>query len=1131
MFRSKQVVIRWWVCLTAVSLFLFHSLPAQAQFSLTTLDTPFLENFNTLAAAGTSSVTPTGWYFAESGSNADTTYAAGTGSSNVGNTYSFGDSSDRAFGGLQSGSLLPLIGASYTNNTSFTLTSLDISYVGEQWRIGTMLREDRLNFQYSTDATSLTSGTWLDINALDFVAPVQTSVPGALDGNNVANQTAVSATLIVPPIANGTTFWLRWVDVDATGADDGLAVDDFAITAHAGDTLPVLWTTSPAHQGVNITINSDVTVQFNEAVTTSGNWLQIACNRSGLHPVTDAVVSGGPTSFTINPNVDFVNAEACTATIFAAQVSDQDGTADPMAADFSWSFTVISGAAGVCGDNNETPIYQIQGNTTASPMNGATGVTIEGVVVGDFQAANQLNGFFVQEESSDSDGDVLTSDGIFVLHAGTAVSSGDVVRVQGNVLETSNLTSINPVTTVTVCSSGVSLPPAASVTLPVASSSYLERFEGMVIALPQVLTVTDHFFLGRGGLVTLAANGRLPQPTQFVAPGATAVAMQTTNLLSTLILDDGSLSEYPNPIPYPTGGLSASNTLRAGDTTNNVQGVLTQTWSGFVGSFIAYRVHPITPPIFTAANPRPTPPTLAGNIKVASFNLLEYFNGDGMGGGFLMTRGASNLTEFDRQRDKLITAIVAMDADIVGLMELENDGYGVLNALPDLVNGLNAATAPGTYALINPGFFPLGWDVMTVGIIYQPATVVPVGTAVTDTTTAFSARNRPPLAQTFSLVSNSEQFTVVVNHWQSKGSSCATAAPPAFPFADPDTGDGQGNCNLTRTLAATQLLSWLATNPTGTADPDVLIVGDLNSYLQENPLTALKNGGFVDVVETVAGSNSYSFNLGGQWGSLDHALANASLLAQVTAVTTWHINADEPRALDYNTENTIPGLYDSSAYRSADHDPLLLSFTLGELADYSDLTSSYGVAWHGGNGALRLGSAWTADSSFAPGNDNGSGDDGVFRNDSWVAGSPASLTITVTGGTGYLAGWFDWNSNGVFEVTEKAVGQAVVAGTQTINFTVGAAFNPVVNNTVNGRFRLYAAEPLSPRAPDGSEIPTGPAATGEVEDYTWVFSPTAVSLHAPTIYPGNTWVFWLLLVALAALLTWGKYKHYRGIWP
>jgi hypothetical protein len=191
----------------------------------------YTEDFNTLASSGTSSSVPLGWAFLETGTNANTFYTAGTGSSNTGDTYSFGaaSSTERAFGGLQSGNLLPTFGANFRNNTGSTITQVPITYIGEQWRLGATGRNDRLDFQYSLDATSLSTGTWTDVDGLDFIAPNSTGTVGALDGNASANKSTITQTITGLSVANGATFWIRWADFNATGADDGLAIDDFSI--------------------------------------------------------------------------------------------------------------------------------------------------------------------------------------------------------------------------------------------------------------------------------------------------------------------------------------------------------------------------------------------------------------------------------------------------------------------------------------------------------------------------------------------------------------------------------------------------------------------------------------------------------------------------------------------------------------------------------------------------------------------------------------------------------------------------------------------------------------------------------------------------------------------------------------
>jgi hypothetical protein len=294
-------------------------------------------------------------------------------------------------------------------------------------------------------------------------------------------------------------------------------------------------------------------------------------------------------------------------------------------------------------------------------------------------------------------------------------------------------------------------------------------------------------------------------------------------------------------------------------------------------------------------------------------------------------RGADDPGEFDRQRVKLLAALARLNADVVGLNEIENT-TGV-EPLADIVDGLTDLLGPDAYAFIDTG--TIGGDAIRVGLIFDPGSVTPVGDfAILDSTVDprfdddFS---RPALAQTFEENATGERFTVVVNHLKSKGSACP---------GDPDLGDGQGNCNLTRLAAAQALVDWLATDPTGSGDPDFLITGDLNSYAMEDPIDAIKAGpddvagtddDYTNLIAQFQGAHAYSFVFDGQAGYLDHALSSPNLTGQVTGATEWHINADEPDLLDYDTSFKSPTqdtFFEPNAYRSSDHDPVLLGLDL-----------------------------------------------------------------------------------------------------------------------------------------------------------------------------------------------------------
>ena len=335
----------------------------------------------------------------------------------------------------------------------------------------------------------------------------------------------------------------------------------------------------------------------------------------------------------------------------------------------------------------------------------------------------------------------------------------------------------------------------------------------MLVSMPQPLVVNDVYNLARFGQITLS-EGRQYQFTHNNTPDADGYAAHLAALqLNQIILDDARTSQNPEPVMYPPGGLSASNTLRTGAVAS-VDGVMSY-------GFGAYRLHPVGEVLFSN-NERPEAPAeVGGNFKVAGINVLNYFttidNGASICGGLnnLGCRGADSAEEFERQRDKLISAITAIDADILGLVELENNESA---AIADLVAGLNDASAPGTYAYVDTGI--IGTDAIKVGIVYKPASATPTGSfAILDSSVNpifIDDLNRPALAQTFTTTSG-EVFTVSVNHFKSKGSGCEAVG-------DPDLNDGQSSCPVTRANAATALVNWLATDPTSSGDADFLIL-------------------------------------------------------------------------------------------------------------------------------------------------------------------------------------------------------------------------------------------------------------------------------------------------------------------
>ena len=748
---------------------------------------------------------------------------------------------------------------------------------------------------------------------------------------------------------------------DPTVEWDGYSQDTFnGLGAHTAicsgvveDTAPAVTSTVPAGGAADFPLAGNLSVTFSEPVTVSGDWFNLNCTTSGAD--VDATVSGGPTTFSLDPVVVLAGGESCTLTIFAAYVADVD-TLDPPdnpAADFTLTFS----PADVCA-TAYTRAYAIQGSGPNAAITGT--VTTQGVVVGDYEGASPtLRGFYLQDVTGD--GEPATSDGIFVFNgSNNTVNLGDVVRVTGAAGEFQDQTQVSA-TSIVACGSGTVSP--VDVTFPVPDAGYLERYEGMLVRFPQTMVVTEHFQLGRFGQVLMTPDVRLQQPTAVVAPGAPALALQAANDLNKILVDDPLNNQNPDPILFGRGGnpLAASNTLRGGDSATGMVGVLTYTWAGNAASGNAYRLRPVGAlgggvPVFQADNARPTAAaTPSGSVRLASMNLLNYFNTftgctNGAGGAPTDCRGAENQTEFDRQTAKTVAGILATQADIIGVIEIENDGYGPDSAIQDLVNRLNAATAPGTYAFIDVDAATgqvnaLGTDAIKVGFIYQPGVVTPVGTtaalnSVTFVTGGDSAdRNRPALAQAFKENASGASFVAVVNHLKSKGSACDVA----------DAGDGQGNCNIVRTTAANELAAWLATDPTGSGQPDVIILGDLNSYAKEDPIMALQNAGYINLIDAFNGPDAYSYVFNGQWGYLDYAMGNGALNTQATGVFEYHINADEPNVLDYNTNfkssGQVVSLYAPDQFRNSDHDPVLVDLAGNAPPDCTAATASRNILW------------------------------------------------------------------------------------------------------------------------------------------------------------------------------------------
>jgi predicted extracellular nuclease len=562
-----------------------------------------------------------------------------------------------------------------------------------------------------------------------------------------------------------------------------------------------------------------------------------------------------------------------------------------------------------------------------------------------------LAGFFVQEEDADADTNPATSEGIYV-YCGTpgscpaSLAVGDLVIISGIAEEYYDMSQIDTTKTggsITIEQSGVSLPTPTMVTLPAVGStkdaSTFEQYEGMIVSFSGTLVVSEYFNLARYGEVVLTKDTRPYQFTHSSTPDLSGYAAFLDNLASRRIIldDDNNVQNFATsgtagmPYAYPLpGGLSLTNKFRGGDTIDNLTGVLHWSWAGSSGTD-AWRVRPSGGEGYSFASVNPNPITLGvgsvgagATLKVASFNVLNYFTD-------FAERGAHSQNELDRQRAKIVAAMQGLDADIVGLVEIQNNDAAII----DLVNGINTAMGAGIYDYVDTG--AIGTDQIKVAFIYKPATVGLLGKyAILDSSvdpTFIDDKNRPALIQTFQEIVSGEKLTIAVNHFKSKGSNCDS-------IGDPNLNDGQGNCQQTREDAAIALASYLATDPTSSGDDKFLIIGDLNAYKREDAIQALVTAGYTDLIDLYNGEPGYSYVFDGQLGYLDHALANGPLLAQVTGVSEWHINADEVSLFDYNdciqdaSESSFerkscnPDLYDSTAIRASDHDPVLIGLAL-----------------------------------------------------------------------------------------------------------------------------------------------------------------------------------------------------------
>lgn len=547
----------------------------------------------------------------------------------------------------------------------------------------------------------------------------------------------------------------------------------------------------------------------------------------------------------------------------------------------------IDNAAQVDSCSGETiAISSVQGETWYSPFENQP-VTVRGVVT----YVDSGSGFYLEEPGDSRPG--TASRALFVADAGDrlAASPGQELLLSGTVSEQGErrdkLTTLSVSGAATLCEAG-SVLPLTAVQLPL-DNRQREALEGMRVNVQGELAVTDTYSAYRGKL-TLSSGGALRIPTEESAPGKSARTRENANRARSLNVS----------LPGAVGAIAATTSL------GEVRGVM-----GHDGrnALLLLETLPSTGEVPLPQVPAAPAP---GVLRVVNSNLLNFFNGDGRGGGFPTERGAETPMEFEQQKQRLGSALAAMRPHLLAVQELENDGFGPYSAAATLLEILQDSTG-GAWAAVTPSGPRIGEDVITVGLFYRSDVLQPDGPAKLLDTDPFRDLSRQPLAQVFKVHSSNTRILVVANHLKSKG-SCPEQGPNA------DRRDGQGCWNPARTAAVSELLPWSKRLATAAGTPNVLILGDMNAWRLEDPIRVFREDGYVDLVEDLSYLPQHSYRYFGQAGTLDYAFASPALARQATSALIWHINADWPR----NMELPQPWL------RMSDHDPVIVDFEFNQ---------------------------------------------------------------------------------------------------------------------------------------------------------------------------------------------------------
>ncbi len=531
-----------------------------------------------------------------------------------------------------------------------------------------------------------------------------------------------------------------------------------------------------------------------------------------------------------------------------------------------------------------TPVAAVQGSGNASPSVGQA-LRVRGVVTW----VDPLTGVFLEERASDAD--PATSNALFIDSPELAerVAQGEQLVVAGTVAELGEgpdtLTALTGIEAIRVCESGVPLPISES-RLPL-SGDDRESLEAMNVSFRQAMAVTDVYRLDRGQ-IRISANRILAAPTEVARPGEDARQQGAHNRSNTLYLNLAEDDEQA----YSVGA-----TVMAADGLMGHDGRYQQLWLRDALPFM---------PVTQYQNPEPQ----ADEARIVSLNLHNYFNGDGRGGGFPTERGAKTPAEFNEQRARLRATIEFAQPQLIGVMELENDGFGSGSAAQDFLLDLRAATG-SDWAAINPLGGPIGTDKITVGLFYRMDLFQPVGVAQVLASAPFQRLSRQPVAQVFRHLPSGQTLLIVVNHLKSKG-SCPENGPNA------NKRDGQGCWSPARTEAARDMTSWASRLANDLAGGRALILGDMNAYRLEDPIQAIIEAGFRDLTASTGLRHEYTYVFAGEAGTLDYAFASGQLQPMVRSGRVLNINAGYPPGLPLE----LPWL------RSSDHDPVVVDIRL-----------------------------------------------------------------------------------------------------------------------------------------------------------------------------------------------------------